>query len=82
MEAYIKKACEQFETLLREQLARSEKMKENAGATDFANAKKIVIGSQARRKSLCEFAKKKRRLESFALCGSRGGLLALHPASF
>ena len=44
MEAYIKKACEQFESLLREQLARSEKMKENAGATDFANAKKIVIG--------------------------------------
>ena len=44
MEAYIKKACEQFETLLREQLARSEKMKENAGATDFASAKKIVIG--------------------------------------
>ena len=44
MEAYIKKACEQFEALLREQLARSEKMKENAGATDFANAKKIVIG--------------------------------------
>lgn len=44
MEAYIKKACEQFETLLREQLARSEKMKQNAGATDFASAKKIVIG--------------------------------------
>ena len=44
METYIKKACEQFESLLREQLARSEKMKENAGATDFANAKKIVIG--------------------------------------
>ena len=44
MEQYIKKACEQFEALLREQLARSEKMKENAGATDFANAKKIVIG--------------------------------------
>ena len=44
METYIKKACEQFEALLREQLARSERMKENAGATDFANAKKIVIG--------------------------------------
>ena len=29
METYIKKACEQFEALLREQLARSEKMKEN-----------------------------------------------------
>ena len=44
MEAYIKKACEQFEGLLREQLARSEKMKEAAPATDFASAKKIVIG--------------------------------------
>ena len=44
METDIKKACEQFEALLREQLARSEKIKENAGATDFANAKKIVIG--------------------------------------
>ena len=44
MEAYIKKACEQFEALLREQLARSEKMKEAAPATDFASAKKIVIG--------------------------------------
>lgn len=44
METYIKKACEQFEALLREQLARAEKMKENAGATDFASAKKIVVG--------------------------------------
>ena len=44
METYIKKACEQFEALLREQLARTEKMKENAGATDFARAEKIVIG--------------------------------------
>ena len=44
METYIKKACEQFEALLREQLARTEKMKENAGATDFASAEKIVIG--------------------------------------
>ncbi len=44
MEAYIKNACEQFEKLLREQLARSEKMKQAAPATDFANAKKIVVG--------------------------------------
>ncbi len=44
MEAYIKKATEQFETLLRQQIARTEKMKENAGATDFAKAEKIVIG--------------------------------------
>ena len=44
METYIKKSCEQFEALLREQLARAEKMKENAGATDFASTKKIVVG--------------------------------------
>lgn len=45
METYIEKACKQFETLLREQLARAEKMKENEGATDFSTAKKIVIGT-------------------------------------
>ena len=44
MEQYIKNATAQFETLLREQLARCEKMKEAAAPTDFANAKKIVIG--------------------------------------
>ncbi|MBR4872453.1 MAG: isocitrate/isopropylmalate dehydrogenase family protein, partial [Clostridia bacterium] len=44
MEQYIKNATAQFETLLREQLARCEKMKEAAKATDFANAEKIVIG--------------------------------------
>ena len=44
MEQYIKKATAQFETLLREQLARCEKMKEAAAPTDFANAEKIVIG--------------------------------------
>ncbi len=44
MEAYIKDACEQFERLLREQLVRSDKMKEAAPATDFASAKKIVVG--------------------------------------
>ena len=44
MERYIKEACEQFEALLREQLARTEKMKQTAGKTDFANAEKIVIG--------------------------------------
>ena len=40
---------------------------------DTTGAKKIVIGSQARRKSLCEFAKKKHRFKNFALCGARGG---------
>jgi hypothetical protein len=49
---------------------------------DTAGAKKIAKGSQARRKSPCEFAKKKRRGEIFALCGARGGLRALHLASF
>ena len=44
MEQYIKNATAQFETLLREQLARCEKMKEAAKPTDFANAEKIVIG--------------------------------------
>ena len=44
MEQYIKNATVQFETLLREQLARCEKMKEAAKPTDFANAEKIVIG--------------------------------------
>ncbi len=44
MEQYIKNATAQFETLLREQLARCEKMKEAAAPTDFANADKIVIG--------------------------------------
>ena len=44
MEQYIKNATAQFETLLREQLARCEKMKEAAAPTDFVNAEKIVIG--------------------------------------
>ena len=44
MEAYIKNATEQFEKLLREQISRTEKMKEAAPATDFTKAKKIVIG--------------------------------------
>ena len=44
MEAYIKNATEQFEKLLREQIARTEKMKKAAPATDFSKAQKIVIG--------------------------------------
>ena len=44
MEQHIKNATAQFETLLREQLARCEKMKEAAAPTDFVNAEKIVIG--------------------------------------
>ena len=44
MEQYIKNATAQFETLLREQLARCEKMTQAAAPTDFATADKIVIG--------------------------------------
>ena len=44
MEAYIKNATEQFEKLLREQIARTEKMKKAAPATDFSKAQKVVIG--------------------------------------
>ena len=45
-------------------------------------AKKIAQGSQARRKSLREFAKKKRRKGSFALCGARGGRCPSTPQTF
>ena len=43
-ELYIKEACEKFEELLRQQIARSEKMA-NAGAPkDFASLDKITVG--------------------------------------
>ena len=44
MEDYIKAASAQFETLLREQLARQERMEQGAFTRDFATADKIVIG--------------------------------------
>ena len=44
-EAYIKEATEKYEVILREQLARAEKMKNAAPALDFANMDKIVIGT-------------------------------------
>lgn len=44
MEKYIKTAVEQFETLLREQIARQQKMENDAGATDYKSLSKITIG--------------------------------------
>ena len=44
-EAYIKEATEKYEVILREQLARAEKMKNAAPALDFANMDKIIIGT-------------------------------------
>ena len=44
MEELIKAASAQFETLLREQLARQERMERGAFTRDFAGAEKIVIG--------------------------------------
>lgn len=41
---YIDKACEQFKTLLEEQLIRVEKMENGGAAKDFTNMDKIVIG--------------------------------------
>lgn len=43
-EEYIAKACEQFKTLLEEQLARTYKMEEGSKAKDFAAMDKITIG--------------------------------------
>ncbi len=44
MEQYINSAVSQFEKLLREQIARQQKMESESGATDFSALKKIVIG--------------------------------------
>ena len=43
-ETYMKKACEAFETLLKEQLERCDRMNQGAEKTDFAHKEKIVIG--------------------------------------
>lgn len=40
----IKSCTEHFERLLREQIARAQKMEDNAGAVDFAVKDKVVIG--------------------------------------
>ena len=44
MEDTIKAASAQFEKLLREQLARQERMEKSAFTRDFAKAERIVIG--------------------------------------
>lgn len=41
---YIEKACEQFKTLLEEQLVRTEKMEAGTAPKDFASMDKITIG--------------------------------------
>ena len=44
MTEYIEKACEQFRTLLEEQLARVENMEKGAEAKDFSKVKTITVG--------------------------------------
>jgi len=44
MEEFIKASVAQFETLLRQQLARQERMEQGAFTRDFAKAEKVVIG--------------------------------------
>ena len=44
MEQYISNATKQFEKVLREQIARVEKMRNGANVKDFANMQKITIG--------------------------------------
>lgn len=44
MEQYIKSAVSQFENLLREQIARQQKMENESGAIDYNSLDKIIIG--------------------------------------
>ncbi len=44
MDTYIEKACEQFRTLLLEQLARAEKMETSSTPKDFTSMEKITVG--------------------------------------
>ena len=44
MEQYIKSAVSQFENLLREQIARQQKMESESGAIDYNALDKIIIG--------------------------------------
>ena len=41
---YIEKACEQFKSLMEEQLARQEKMEQGSAPKDFAAMDQITIG--------------------------------------
>ena len=43
-QAAIEAAKQKFEEILREQLARTEKIKDRAGAVDFAKLDKIIVG--------------------------------------
>ena len=49
---------------------------------DDVGAREIAQGSQARRKSLREFAKREAPLGDFALCGGRGGHCPSTPQAF
>ena len=44
MEQYISSAVSQFEKLLREQIARQQKMEKDSGAIDYSALDKIIIG--------------------------------------
>ena len=44
MEQYISSAVSQFEKLLREQIARQQKMEKDSGAIDYSSLDKIIIG--------------------------------------
>ena len=44
MEQYISNAVSQFEKLLREQIARQQKMEKDSGAIDYSKLDKIIIG--------------------------------------
>ncbi len=44
MEQYINSAVSQFEKLLREQIARQQKMEKDSGAIDYSKLDKIIIG--------------------------------------
>ena len=43
-EAEIKACLEKYETILREQIARAERMEQDAGAVDFTKKDKVIIG--------------------------------------
>lgn len=43
-EAEIKACLEKYETILREQIARAERMEQDAGAVDYSKKDKIIIG--------------------------------------
>lgn len=43
-EAEIKECLEKYETILREQIARAERMEQDAGAVDYSKKDKVIIG--------------------------------------